>query len=392
MHCLSWLLLIFVLSATQVLADSALSKLDRLPSSSLLVVDSSGRSLHSKNPDQLFIPASTVKLLTALIALDHWGSDYRFSTNFYIDPATNLLWIEGLGDPYLVSEELDLIADRLHGLGVRQLHGVGVDTKYFGNDIQFDGHSGTENPYDAPVSALAANFNTIKIQVINGRARSGEPQTPITPLARSMASSLADGTHRVNLGQSLRSPQYFAEVLKAKMGELGVKVENKFTHDTIPAGSKLLFKHFNSRDLGQVVTSMLEYSNNFIANQLYLLLGAELYGAPTRAEKSQHVFDEYIGENFQWTNYVLMDGAGLSRKNQLSARQLVDVLQLFSKYRHVMPIQNKHILAKTGTLKRVSSYAGYLNRNQDWSMFALIINQPVGYFFRQRVAEELLQH
>ena len=392
MHCLSCLVLVFVLSAPQVLADSALSKLDKLPSSSLLVVDSSGRSLHSKNPDQLFIPASTVKLLTALIALDNWGSDYRFSTNFYIDPATNLLWIEGLGDPYLVSEELDLIADRLHGLGVRWLRGVGVDTKYFSNGIQFDGHSGTENPYDAPVSALAANFNTIKIQVADGRARSGEPQTPITPLARLMASSLADGTHRVNLGRSLRSPQYFAELLKAKMGELGVKVENNFTHDTIPAGSKLLFKHFNSRDLGQVVASMLEYSNNFIANQIYLLLGAEIYGAPTRAEKSQRVFDEYIGENFQWTNYIVMDGAGLSRKNRLSTRQLVDVLQSLSKYRHVMPMQNKHILAKTGTLKHVSSYAGYLNRNQDWSMFALIINQPVSYFFRQRIAEELLQY
>lgn len=380
----------FIVFTNQVAAERSLATLHELQSASLLVVDHNNAVQYSKNPDQLLIPASTVKLLTALIALEHWGPQHRFKTGFYIDTATNILWVQGLGDPYLISEELDLIAEKLHGLGIRYLQGIGVDAHFFGADLHFDGGGDTDNPYDASASALAANFNTVKIRVRNGDVRSGESQTPLTHLARKIGSNLSNGTHRVNLGQSQRSPQYFAELLAAKLAELGVIIGSTVVHDLLPTGSKLLFEHLNSRDLERVAAAMLEYSNNFIANQLYLLLGVEHYGTPVALDKSRRVFTEYIDRHFQWISYSLRDGSGLSRSNQLSARQLVDILQAFSAYRHIMPVQSKNIRAKTGTLKRISTYAGYLHRDHEWSVFALMINQPVDYFFRERLAEELL--
>ena len=56
-----------------------------------------------------------------------------------------------------------------------------------------------------------------------------------------------------------------------------------------------------------------------------------------------------------------------------------------------MPRQrgNSGIRAKTGTLRGVSSYAGYVRRNGHWSTFALLINQPVNYKLRLQVASEL---
>lgn len=390
MQLLKFSLIFFVFISAHAWAGDALNSLNNLQHSSLLVIDRNNNLLRAKNPDQSFIPASTVKLLTALIALDNWGSAYRFSTNFYIDTTTNILWVEGLGDPYLVSEELDIIAERLHGIGVRALQGVGVDAHYFDGNIYFDGHSNTDNPYDAAVSALAVNFNTVNIRVAGGRVRSAETQTPLTPLAKTIGTELSDGVHRVNLGQSQRGPQYFAEVFAAKLNELGIDVGTSVIHGSLPLNSKFLFKHFNSRNLEQVVAAMLEYSNNFIANQLYLLLGAKNYGVPVSVEKSQSVYADYIKTKFQWKKYTVVEGAGLSKNNRLNARQLVDVLQAFDEYRHLMPRQNKHIRAKTGTLKNVSTYAGYIKRNQEWLPFALMINQPVNYFFRERVAEELL--
>ena len=391
MHLQKLLLIILALYSAQTGAGNSLATLDALQSASLLLVDHNNTVRQSKNPNQLFIPASTVKLLTALVALEHWGADHQFSTEFYFDSVEKMLWVKGKGDPYLISEELDLIVERLHGLGVRQLQGIGVDAHYIDQSIRFDGGSDSDNPYDASVSALAANFNTVKIQVVNGRVKSGEPQTPVTSLARAIGSKLDNGTHRVNLGQSQRSPQYFAELLAAKLSEIDIRVRNVVVHDVVPTRATLLFEHFNSRDLEQVVTAMMEFSNNFIANQLYLLLGAENYGMPATVQKSQRLFSEYINAKFQWENYVLLDGAGLSRNNRLSARQLIDLLRAFASYRHTLSPQNNRIRAKTGTLKNVSTYAGYLNYGQNWSMFALMINQPVGYYFREQLANDLLK-
>jgi len=43
-------------------------------------------------------------------------------------------------------------------------------------------------------------------------------------------------------------------------------------------------------------------------------------------------------------------------------------------------------------LKGVSTYAGYVFRNDEWQSFALLINQSVPYRFREQIAEDLLQY
>jgi D-alanyl-D-alanine carboxypeptidase len=63
------------------------------------------------------VPASTMKILTSLAAIDRWGMDHRFHTDFYRS-ADGWLWVKGHGDPYLVSEELDRVAKALKSRGV----------------------------------------------------------------------------------------------------------------------------------------------------------------------------------------------------------------------------------------------------------------------------------
>ncbi len=372
-------------------ASNPLQAFESLDYSSLLVVDTDHNIVHSKNQNELFIPASTVKILTALIALEHWGSDHQFSTDFYFDSSLNYLWIKGYGDPYLISEEIDIIVTNLKQAGITELDGIGVDASYFEKSIDIDGQGKSLNPYDAPAGALAANFNTINVRVYEKSISSSEVQTPLTSIASKLSQGLPIGTHRINLGDTELGPRYFAELLKSKLNREGILAEVNYMNASIPTSAKLLFTYKNSHTLEHIISSMLEFSNNFIANQLYLLLGAELSGAPASLAKSQSVVTDYIGLNFEWESYSLIEGAGLSTKNRLSAQHLVDILDKFKSYRHLLPAQNSHIFAKSGTLKNVSTYAGYLNRDSQWASFALMINQKVNFTFREKLASELLK-
>ena len=376
--------------SSNCIAANPLDTLSKISSSSLLILDKEQQALHTKNADQLLIPASTVKILTSLLALDYWGKDHRFKTDFFYDADSNGLWIKGYGDPFLTSEELDLVVSKISSMNISEIDTIGIDTSFFSKTIRIDGQGESLNPYDATVGAVAANFNTINVRVYDSSISSSETQTPLTPLANELAQGLSIGRHRINLGNAEYGPRYFYELLKAKFNRSALPTDALFLSGDVPKSAKLLFTHLNSRTLEQVIASMLEYSNNFIANQLFLALGADQYGPPADLEKSQKAVHAYIEEKFNWSNYIILEGAGLSRKNRLSAQQLIDVLQKFESYRYLMPTQTPEIFAKSGTLKDVSTYAGYLHRNDYWSPFAIMINQRVNFHFREEVAKELL--
>ena len=205
----AFFILLLIVLPCSLQAGSSLEKLHSISSSSILLVDENQQVLETKNPNQLFIPASTIKILTSLIALDYWGKDHQFKTDFYFDAKNNNLWIKGYGDPFLVSEELDKIVEKIRLAGINELDGIGIDSSYFSKTIQIDGQGNSLNPYDAAVGAVAANFNTINIRVYENSISSSEKQTPLTPLANELSKGLGIGTHRISLGNAEHTPRYF---------------------------------------------------------------------------------------------------------------------------------------------------------------------------------------
>jgi D-alanyl-D-alanine carboxypeptidase/D-alanyl-D-alanine-endopeptidase (penicillin-binding protein 4) len=368
-------------------AADALSRVLAMPKASLLV-EEGGREALSRQPDRPMIPASTMKIVTALRAIQRWGLDHRFPTDFHLTD-DNWLWIKGLGDPYLVSEELDLVVATLKRQGLRSVAGVGTDDSLFAADVQIPGRSSSNNPYDAPVTALAVNFNTINVVRSREGVRSAEPQTPLTPLARQLAQPLASGTHRINLQERELALRYAGELLAAKLSAAGIPVGGSLRTGRVPAGTAPIYRHHGSRDLRAVIESMLEYSNNFIANDLFLLLGDAGDGLPLDTAKAQRAADAWARKAFGWRDHRIEDGAGLSPGNRLSARQLLDAVKAFAPYRELLPSQNGRVRAKTGTLSGVSTYAGFVQRNGGWEPFSLLINQPAPYALRLEVADEL---
>ncbi len=415
-----WFVLLLSLFITGFVSASweespALQEFNQLQHAGLLVLDAEQVPVYAKNAEQSFIPASTTKLITALLALQYWGEDYRFKTEFYLTDrggekfktAAPTLLIKGFGDPFLVSEELALmakqLAKQLKQQNIDALSGIILDTSYYQGGVKFSGAGQSDNPYDAVSSSLAANFNTVYLQQTKQGIVSAEPQTPITPTALMFAensnlfpvsdTSVKGGKKRVNLGRDeVLGQRYFAELLRAFLKQEGVALSNDVAWQTLDEAFEpiLFYQHRNQRTLAEVVMPMMKYSTNFIANQLALNLSREWLGAPANAERVAKVYQQRLADLFGWQQFTIEEGAGLSRQNRLSPQQLIDVLEAFQPWRHLLPEVEPNVYAKSGTLLGVSTLAGYLYKEAQWFPFALMINQPVPFRYRNQLASALV--
>jgi D-alanyl-D-alanine carboxypeptidase/D-alanyl-D-alanine-endopeptidase (penicillin-binding protein 4) len=157
------------------------------PSGLVLVVDGKGNELVAQNADEPFVPASVTKIVTAWLALEVLGGDYRFETRFYLDDK-RVLYVRGSGDPFLISEELALLAtDLVAAVGKQPIDGIVLDASYYPSNIRIPGIEDTNNAYNALNSALAVNFNTI-YAVGSGNKVSSARNRPRSPRLRSPSS------------------------------------------------------------------------------------------------------------------------------------------------------------------------------------------------------------
>ncbi len=384
------LVLLLLISSPAIFADKALEKFSSLENAGLLMVDKLGRTVLSEHENVAFIPASTTKLVTAWLALKHWGKNHHFETDFYLDKVSKTLWVKGSGDPYLVSEELMILAKNLKQQGLTQVNAIGLDNSFFQKNVTLPGTGQTNNPYDAVPSALAANFNTVHLKKVNGQLVSAEPQTPLTPYAKSLAGQLKRGRSlRVNTGSNpANAEHYFAELLAAFLRQEGVKVGSKIIRGQVTNAS-LFYTHKNSKSLAEMIRAMMKYSTNFLANQLVLSLSAEAYQKPANKADVQRYMEQKLTNHFNWKNFTMKDGAGLSRDNRLSPSQLIDLLQAFRPWKALLPEIESNIFAKSGTMNKISTLAGYIVIDNKWQPFALMMNQSVPYRLRNHIALEL---
>ena len=103
-----FIIVLFVFSMNVVHAKSVFSKHRFGQQSAVFVTDSNGKEIYAWNENKPLIPASTIKIATGLAALERFGLDFQFRTDFFYTEDT--LWVKGYGDPFLTSEELDHVA------------------------------------------------------------------------------------------------------------------------------------------------------------------------------------------------------------------------------------------------------------------------------------------
>jgi serine-type D-Ala-D-Ala carboxypeptidase/endopeptidase (penicillin-binding protein 4) len=328
------------------------------PSGLVLVMDAEGKELIAQNADQPFVPASVTKVVTAWLAMEVLGGDYRFETRFYVDK-DRVLYVRGGGDPFLVSEELAKLAPELvAAVGKEPITGIVLDASYYPSDLRIPGIENTGEAYDALNSALAVNFNTIAAVRKGKTVGSAESQTPITPIAISQFRARGpNGRGRISLAQDPAvSLQYAGELIAAFIDRAGGSVKGKITTGSVPAGLEPVYVH-KSRPLSEILVQLLIASNNYIANQVFLEIGGTL-GGPVSLKKSLKVANTMLAANGLAEDIHLEEGSGISRNNRFTARGLAKVLELFAPHADLLHGHDGG-LNKTGTMSGVSTLAGY---------------------------------
>jgi D-alanyl-D-alanine carboxypeptidase/D-alanyl-D-alanine-endopeptidase (penicillin-binding protein 4) len=335
------------------------------PSGLVLVMDADGKELVVQNADRPFVPASVTKIVTAWLAMEVLGGDYRFQTRFYLDDH-RVLYVRGGGDPFLISEELALLAPELvAAVGKAPLTGIVLDASYYPADLRIPGIEDTNESYDALNSALAVNFNTIYAVRRGKRVRSAERQTPITPLAiKQFRARGPNGRGRISLAQDPAvSLQYAGELLAAFIARAGGSVKGKLSTGSVPAGLAPVYVHRQSRPLSEILHELLVGSNNYTANQVFLEIGGDRQGGPVSLKKSLKVTNEILAAHGLAGAVHLEEGSGISRNDRFTARGLAKVLNLFAPHADLLR-RGRGALYKTGTLNGVRTLAGYTNTSK----------------------------
>ncbi|TMH40994.1 MAG: D-alanyl-D-alanine carboxypeptidase/D-alanyl-D-alanine-endopeptidase [Betaproteobacteria bacterium] len=338
--------------------------------------------------DTAMHPASVMKLVTTYAALELLGPAYRWKTETYVDGED--LFLRGYGDPNLNYESFWLLLRNLRGRGLRELRGdVVLDRSYFGPAQYSAFDSEIFRPYNVTPDALLVNFKSLRFTFIpqgdKGVRVFAEPALPGLEIVNQLKlgdGSCPDGnrafreliqasfqsqpprasfagTYPLSCGErdlniALHDPQdYVAAMIRQLWGEMGGTWSGSVRDGVVPPGARLLYVH-ESEPLGDIVRDINKFSNNVMARQLFLTLGAERGGPPARAEEAARAIKEWMAaKKIDAPELVLENGSGLSRTERISARHLATLLA--AAWRSpVMPefVSSLPVVAADGTMKK----------------------------------------
>jgi serine-type D-Ala-D-Ala carboxypeptidase/endopeptidase (penicillin-binding protein 4) len=329
------------------------------PRDAVLVAAPDGRTLAAVHVNTALIPASILKLLTTLTALKKLGPGFRFRTDFYLDSHKNLK-IKGYGDPLLISETLKGIARHLATL-VPAVHDLVLDDSYFAQPVRIPGRGSSTQPYDAPNGALCVNFNTVAFKRVKGGWASDEPQTPLLPsvIPKIAASGITKGRITLATDRS-EALAYAGDLFRYFLEQAGMRVAGTVKKGRVdPASDKLIWSYRSDATLGQVVKKLLKFSNNFIANQILLVMGAKILGPPATVAKGLRVLRDFYRDKLGIETGRIVEGSGISRKNRITARAMLKILQRYKPYHNLMRRDGREFY-KTGHLDGVRTRVGFL--------------------------------
>ena len=391
----------------------------------------SGTTLYSLDAERYFIPASTLKLLTAAVALHELGPDYRIRTSVYSD-RDGSIYIVGRGDPSLTVTQLQDLAKQLKARGITQINRLIADDNYFrGSAVNPTWEwEDVQAGHGAPVNSLILNRNAmdlmfwpqnvgepLRVTWVNPEERKGwqieNNSITVAPNGREFVEIGRDFFRPiVRVGGQLRAgsepePMYvaiarpaenflqrFKEVLEAE----GIKVLQSSISASPPSSQLTELAVVESPPLSELIKELNQESDNVYAEALLKILGAKRQNSDALVAglKEMEIALSELGVNRE--GYDLSDGSGLSRHNLVSPKALVETLRamvnspLARVYQNSLPSAavsgtlkrrfanssaREIVLAKTGTLSGVSGLAGYVfapNFNEVIT-FAILANQ-----------------
>ena len=342
-------------------------------------------------------PASLMKLATTTAALDTLGPAYVWRTPVYVDGPVRdgvlqgNLYIKGSGDPRLVVERLWLLMRRIQGLGIQKIQGdIVLDHSAFDvparDAASFDGEP--LRPYNAAPDALLINFKSLLIQFVPDRAANvarvqiepplaGVQYPAAVPMSQGDCSDYrsalrADwsdptrirfaGNFPAVCGEKMwpiayAAPQQFAPRAIAGMWlQLGGQLSGQVRDGSIPANLQPTFS-VESATLAETIRDINKFSNNVMAQQLFLTLSQQQRGVGT-FDASREVMQRWWRERVGGDMPTFDNGSGLSREERISAQALARLLQVAWASPHMSELMSSlPVTGLDGTMKRSKAQA-----------------------------------
>lgn len=331
----------------------------------VVVLEADGTPLLQHGMDAALNPASVMKLLTTLAALDRLGPGHTFKTSVWLDGALqdgvlqgNLV-LQGGGDPGMTPERLWLLLRELRQRGLREIRGdILIDNRFYALDEPATAFDQTPlRPYNAAPAALLVNYNVHTL-----RLRSREPgvelQLDPAPAAgmridnrlslsntacnawsdqiatRIEAGALVvEGRYPAACGErtlplNLDTPVATASAwISTLWQELGGRLAGAVRNGEGSATATLLFAQ-DSLPLQNLVRDTNKFSNNVMAKMLFLNMGAARFGAPATWPKGERAMRLWAAERgLMLPKSVIENGSGLSRIERLTAGSLAELLR-----------------------------------------------------------------
>lgn len=342
-------------------------------------------------------PASVMKLVTTMAALDQLGPAFRFYTDVYADALPvdgrieGNLYLRGRGDPFLVTESFWRLLKDLRDHDVQHISGdLVVDSSYF--DVpqiywgDFDGRP--TRAYNVGPDAMLVNFFATRfkffpdeaakavrivvdpalpnlsldnrIKLVSGRCsgKRRRVQAQVTrggnePLV-SFTGALSQECSQYQLLRAVMEPLPFTYgVFQAMWTEMGGRIDGRGRRGRQPSSAQLV-QRSPSRPLAELIRFMNKYSNNVMTRNLLLTLGARTFGPPGTLDKGRKAIADWLLLNDISAPELFVDnGSGLSRKGRVSALSLARML-VATWHSRFMPefISSLPLSAMDGTLRR----------------------------------------
>lgn len=411
-----------------------------------------GDVLYSRNANHFFVPASTLKVLTAEAALLYLGPQFKFATSILMDSKSSIsdgvlngdLYLVHSGDPSLTYPDFFELMEALRSQQIHEVNGnIYIDSTAYDQATYAPGWmwKDTQYCYAAPISASIINHNCMTFKMVPGAA-TGYPANVVADPNHFYASIQNSVTtkpswtrscyihlgmtsentialsgclpkKRVSQGVSAVVPnimEYNRELIRSLFNQYGIQIHGNILPGAAPSGLPVVATHL-SKPLQDLIHEMLKKSDNIIAGSLFKKMGELYFNEQGSWINGSKAVTSILSQkaNVDTSRINVIDGSGLSRYNQVSPAQMMQVLDFA--YHHeaisyefisALPIAGVDgtlkkrlrniagkVRAKTGTISGVVALAGYaMTKNKEPLAFVIMVNGRNGMGWRYKEIED----
>ncbi|MDQ0593842.1 D-alanyl-D-alanine carboxypeptidase/D-alanyl-D-alanine-endopeptidase (penicillin-binding protein 4) [Chryseobacterium ginsenosidimutans] len=379
--------------------------------------------ISSYNENTPLVPASTTKLLTTETAMNLLGENYRWNTQLEYSGSVDEngvlngnLYIIGSGDPSLGTNKAgawayrDIVSDFISGLsreGIKKVNGdIIIQTALFKGNISKLPENVVwleSNNYYLPAGTTREiNPANEKLIVKKGNSLSADKKFfYVSPYNKQMVYAdkyEGDGILTTKLPDA---PAFLANSFRTTLVKSGIAVTGKVTPKMTDANpeSRKLVSAYKSPTLSDIIFYTNQHSDNGLAEALLKTVGFQSLGDQTTESGRKVVTEHLKNEGFDMIGLNYIDGSGLSRSNNVTpiaqAKFLTSLMEekYYKTYLTSLPVGgqsgtlkrmfnglgNGQVFAKTGTLNKVKTLAGYMKTNSGKTLvFSLMVNNYSG--------------